>query len=455
MPDRSLTPKYKTPHEMDLLLLEPIHEMMQTGIRVDEAKLRIAREETQKSWDEAQEKLNFVAGGSLNVSSSKQMKEILYGTLGIPTRKKGGRPTANEDALRAIMAQCEEKVATLKTASAKERWMRGYLVCRLALDIRKYRTQIERYLTFKYDRDGRIRSTISIGGTKTMRFSHSMTLWDTGINLATVPRSLRYIFIPDPGYEFAEFDLNRGESWIYSHLAEDPEMMQIHAEGRDFHSETAAAISTAFEDEPLSLDWILANKSGDSYKIRYLAKKVNHASAYRMGPFRGAQVVNAEADDTGITITQSQFKRAQELWLEKYFMMETWWNRIEQQLSKMRTLRTPLGRIKQFHERWGSHLFKEATAYVPQSTSVDYMNMGLLDVYYNIQKPGLYGLKLLTQTHDSILVQYRSEEREAVMAHVPHLLERTINVNGYSIVIPTEGAYGPDWGDLTEWSDAA
>lgn len=441
------TPTWRNPFEFDQLLLEPIHEMMQTGIRVDVKKQKEFHEVYHERWAGYQKRLDAVAGCPVNVNSPKQMKELLFGRLNLPTRTKGGSLTTDEDALRSLMAICTQRVNELKTPQAQYRWMAGGLICRYALKVRSIRKRLSSYIDITYDDDDRIRSTISVGGTETGRFSHSKTLWDTGVNLATIPRELRSMFIPDDEYVLGEFDLERGESWVYAHLSEDPELLRIHLDGLDFHSETAATISSAF-GEPKSLEWIIANKAGDAYKLRYLGKKVNHASAYRMGPYRGAQIVNQEADDTGITTTQGEFGRAQDLWIERYFMMKSWWDEIERELGKNRTLITPYGRPRQFHDHWGASLFKEATAYVPQSTSVHYLNIGLLRVYHRFQKKGAWGLKLLSQGHDSILTQFREDDKEEAVGEIKAALVSELTIKGRTFSIPVEGSVGRSWGEL-------
>ena len=452
-------PKYSNPFEFDMLMLEPVHHMMATGIRIDQKEKKRLQEETIEEWNKVQEYLNKLTGRDLNVSSGPQVISVLYNELKMPKKYKNKKLTTNEDALRAVMAECRNKVDTLSQEGAKERWMRGYIICHHILKVRGSRKMISSYLGLKIDKgelagaskfeddDGRIRGTISVGGTETARFTHSKTLWGTGINLATVPRKLRSMFIPDDEHEFAEFDLNRGESWIYAHLSEDPELLRIHNEGLDFHAETASVISTAFGD-PLTVDWIVKNKEDSAYKIRYLGKKINHASSYRMKPFKGAASVNAEAEETNVTVTVAQFTEARQLWLEKYFMLPVWWKNIENQLDKTRTLTTPYGRIHQFHDAWGESLFKAATAYVPQATSVDYLNRGYLKVYHLFEKKEAWGLKVIAQTHDSILVQYLTKHRDEVIQSVLDSLPSSLSIKGRDFCIPVEASYGNSWRQL-------
>lgn len=447
--------------------------MMAKGIRVDLDKKKELQEKAVKEWYELQSKLDYVVGGHLNVSSTKWVPHLLYNELGLPKKtrkdKKSGKQKlrGDEAALRDTMAFCKHKIDTLLREGSKTKYYEGYIICHYILKIRGLRKQISSYLGMHIEKgelagqapfedpDGRIRGTISVGGTETARFSHSKTLWDTGINLATVPRKLRVMFIPDDGYEMAEIDLNRGESWVYAHLSEDPELLRIHHGGFDFHSETAAAISVAF-GEPLELDWIIENKNGKAYKIRYVGKKTNHASSYRMGPYLGAQSINEEAEETGVTVTKAQFKAAQEAWHAKYFMIESnWWPEIEQQLEETKTLITPYGRIHTFHDHWGSHLLNAATAYVPQSTSVDYINRGFLRVYHKFVKRGAWGLSVLAQSHDSLLIQYKQEHRDEVLNEVSKELTSTLVIKDREFSIPVEAGYGQSWGDQEEFKLAS
>ncbi len=453
-------PSFSNPFQFDMLMLEPVHQMMNTGIRIDQAEKKRLQDETIEEWDKTQKLLNRCTSRYLNVSSGPQVISVLYTELGMPKKYLKKKLTTNEDALRAIMAECKNKVDTLAREGSKDRWREGYVICSLILKVRGVRKLISSYLGLHIDKgelagpsnfedeDGRIRGTISVGGTETARFTHSKTLWGTGINLATVPRKLRSMFIPDEGYEFTEFDLNRGESWVYAHLSEDPELLRIHTEGLDFHAETASTISTVFGDT-LTVDWIVEHKEGVGYKIRYVGKRTNHATSYRMGPFKGASVINEEAEETRVTVTVAQTKEAQDLWFEKYFMIKSsWWPEIERQLSDTRTLTTPYERIHQFHDAWGESLFKTATAYVPQSTSVDYLNRGYLKVYHLFEKPNAWDLKVLAQTHDSILVQYLTKHRDEVIQSVLDVLPSKLTIKGREFTIPVEASFGNSWRNL-------
>jgi DNA polymerase I len=443
-----------TPFEFDMALQAPVFQMERRGILIDFDARDRYKEQAHENWQKYQSMLNQVAGGELNVNSPKQVKEFLYSHLGLPGRRHKGKLSTKEEKLRSLMAECQDKVNSLVQESAIERWRLGLIAITLILKIRGVRKKLSSYLEVDFDTDGRCRTNLSVGKTETGRFSSSKTLWGTGLNLQTVPKSLRDMYIADEGKELAELDLNRGESWVYAHLSGDHELLRIHLDGLDFHSETAAGIARAFGADPLPADEIARRaKAGDdfAFKLRYLGKRVNHASAYRMGPFRQAEVVNNDADETGITITVGEAKKAQAYWKMKYPGMVEWWNRIEMSLNEDRILRTPYGRERIFYAAWGNELFKEATAYIPQSTSVDYLNRGMLRVWNELVLKDFRGLEILHQNHDAILIQYDSDHRDEVLSEVSSRLISTLVINDREFSIPVEAEYGQNWKEMTEW----
>jgi len=458
------------PFQFDMALQRPVFYIMRRGFKVDKKKKLEFGKEAHEEWARFQVMINDLRGGNLNVSSPKQVQAYLYGKseLGLPPRRKKGADgkshiTADEDALRSIMADAEYKTKTYAKQTSIDRWMRVYLSTKVILKVRGARKALGSYLgcppectcnkpsSIRFDDDGRMRCTLAVGGTETMRFAHSKTAWGTGLNLATIPHKYRQMYVADDGYVMGEFDLNRGESWVYAYLSMDPELIRILTNGLDFHAETAAAIQTAFGESSMTAEGIAKGaKVGDffSYKLRFLGKKDNHASAYRMGPFRGAEVVNQEADDTNITITVAQMKKAQKLWLSKYSGMINWWTDIDATLEECRQLVTPFGRVRNFYGPMNDATKKEATAYVPQSTCVDYLNHGMLKVYDELVAPRHYKLELLHQNHDSIIVQWpEGYDEKKVIGEIKSRLESTVHINGHDITIPVEASIGKNWGD--------
>ena len=111
-------PTYSNPFQFDMLMLEPVHAMMATGIRIDQAEKKRLQEEAISEWDKTQKLLNLQTSRHLNVGSGPQVISVLYNELKMPKKTLKKKLTTNEDALRSIMAECKNKVDTLSQEGA-------------------------------------------------------------------------------------------------------------------------------------------------------------------------------------------------------------------------------------------------------------------------------------------------------------------------------------------------
>lgn len=248
------------------------------------------------------------------------------------------------------------------------------------------------------------------------------------------------------------FDLAQAESWIVAYLANEQTMKHVLAVG-DFHRETAQSAFFSLSDA----QWAEIEKAEQKLR-RYVGKRYNHASAYRMGPGRAAEVINKDSDKPPyFTVTVAESKVFYQKWHD-YYHIKGWWDEIEFELNKCRTLVTPYGRIRYFFAPWGNELFKEATAFVPQSTVADHMNGavqdelgiegGVLGVDKALVLPG--HIKIVNQSHDSILCEVPKSSALDICQQIVTLLLRPLVVNGEEFTIPVDCEVGERWGELKE-----
>lgn len=216
---------------------------------------------------------------------------------------------------------------------------------------------------------------------------------------------LRSMIVAPASKTFVMCDLSQAESWIVAFLSGDSQM-KYNLTCSDIHTETASAIFGV----------PFASVTKDQ---RYTGKRVNHASAYRMSPERFAQVYNKDSP-TSISIKTA--KRYNGTWHELYPRIKEWWREIEDKLNKTRTLVTPYGRQRMFFQAWGQELFKEATAYVPQSTVADHFNGATQSSGANVEGGLLHfytkwigsqnSIKIINQSHDSAMLEVPIEETD-------------------------------------------
>lgn len=262
------------------------------------------------------------------------------------------------------------------------------------------------------------------------------------------------------GHTLIQFDFSQAESWIVAFLANEANMKKALMFG-DIHLETAGS-AIYFRNTGCEHEWDKPSKSCKLCKAivttdqRYIGKRVNHASAYRMKPYKQAQVINKDSDKPPyVTVTVAQTTEYNKGWHEHY-NIRPWWAEIEQQMNINRTMITCYGRKRVFYAAWGEELFKEATAFEPQSTVADHANGklhpelgipgGFLQVHKTFVKTGV--AKIINQAHDSIILETPSNLVDTIAPEVYNMLHRPIVLRGETFSIPVDCEVGERWGEL-------
>lgn len=274
---------------------------------------------------------------------------------------------------------------------------------------------------------------------------------------------VRSMVLAPKGKNLVAVDLSQAESWIVAFRANEKNMQYslLHS---DIHTDSAAALFDP--DNYCTHKW---SKNPDESRnctccecvivktARYIGKRYNHASAYRMKYARAAQVINKDSDKPPyVTVTLSESKMFQERWHKRY-NLKSWWKEIEDNLSRTRTLTTTYGRSRTFFAQWGDELFKEATAYEPQSTVADHFNGmvhpelgvkgGLIEIRRQLVKP-YNDRKIVQQGHDSCIVECPKSDAPELAQQMMALLRRPLVINGMEFTIPTDAEIGERWGEL-------
>jgi DNA polymerase I-like protein with 3'-5' exonuclease and polymerase domains len=265
---------------------------------------------------------------------------------------------------------------------------------------------------------------------------------------------IRSIIKAPPGKILLSFDLSQAEAWVVAYLADEKTMKAVLNTGI-IHELSARVI---FEMEiPFDLSDSEAIKLGVSKDQRYLGKKMNHSCNYRTGPYMIAVTINKESDKAPyVTVTVRQTKIYHKRWTS-FFNLEVWWKEIENKLAIDRTLITPYRRKRTFLDQWGDSLFKEATAYVPQSTVADHMfgavqpeigiGGGLLGIQRKIIRESK-DILMINTSHDSCLLEVPIGLEDEIIGAVKEQLSRPIMINGETFTIPVDCEKGERWGSL-------
>lgn len=461
--------------DFEMSEFDMVKSISKTGMLRDNDRVKLLLTSLQKQLNRKQGELNALAGREVNVRSPA-LKELLYDQLRLPVKKnKEGRPTTDEDAIVSLITYCGDHIAKLRSVDAKLDWKIKETICKLILEIRGLRQLKSNYLDKEIHEDNRIRSTYKHAGPETGRWAAEKYVDGIGLNSQTFPRGgvsviqadntiqtikIRSMIVAPKDHLLVQFDYSQAETWIVAHLANEPNMKKALMFG-DIHTETAGS-AIFFADTGCFHEWNKKTKKCNlcgaevTTSMRYTGKRVNHASAYRMKPPRMAQVINKDSDQPPyVTVTLAETKRYSEGW-HSYYDIKGWWREIEDQLNRNRTLITSYGRKRVFFAPWGDELFKEATAYEPQSTVADHANGrihpelgipgGFNEVHRQIVTKG-YG-KIINQSHDSIILELHKRDVDGLIPQIHNLLQRPLVVKGEQFVIPVDCEVGERWGEL-------
>lgn len=292
--------------------------------------------------------------------------------------------------------------------------------------------------------------------------------------------ALRSMIVAKRGYTLIMCDLSQAETWIVAFLSGQEEMKKSLLYG-DIHTDTAGAIFCG--DVMCEHNWMRDKQSKEKQWrcehdctringepvlvteiMRYSGKKCNHAYAYDMGPDRNAQVINKESDQPPyVTVTVKETKLMYDAWHRYYYKIKPWHNDTQAQLGNNRTLITPYGRERVFYAGWGKELFKEAYAYVPQSTVADHFNGavqpelgikgGLIEVKRQIVDKSNGDIKICNQSHDSLIAEVPTQLVNELAPQITSILYRPLVVNNEQFTIPVDVEVGERWGELIKWQN--
>lgn len=458
-------------YERTARIFEPLIFIMTRGIKVDFDALRATKNNIELDIAAKQETLNKMCGRALNVASPKDCQKYFYVEKGIKPyiSRTTGNITTDDDAMLRIARGTAQRA--------------GLPEARLVQELRGLKKLKGTYLDIEFDADGRLRCSYNPRGTKFGRLSSSKTVFGTGTNLQNLPQEFKQFLTSDEGYFLVEVDKRQAEWVVVAYASGDPSMIRILEEGGDVHAHTIYLMlkeqmlshRMPVWEEPrlkalIKRDHKLVSTLTDPERIRalrleddeikmllallpramsgrQLGKKSNHALNYGEGYKMFAFIAEIE---------EREGKLYHALYHGVYPGVRHWWDAIQNQLRKDRTLTNCFGRKIRFYDAWGEDLFKAAYSSIPQSTVVDGLNEGMCLTYEDadICSPRGTNVDLLAQVHDSVLFQFplsildRPGEFARVMHRIYSNMEPEMEYGGRRFKIWTDMKVGWNWGAM-------
>lgn len=401
--------------EIELPLIPVLADMERVGVKVDPKMLQSLSTEMEQQLAGLTSRIYEAAGTEFNINSPKQLGEILFEKLNLPTLKKT-RKTKGYSTDQAVL----EELAG------------SYELPRLILDYRQFAklksTYVDILPTLINPETGRVHTSLNQTGTATGRLSSSDP------NLQNIPirsdlgRRIRGAFVPDERNRFISADYSQVELRVLAHLSEDEVLIDAFRHDEDIHERTAREVFSEAER---------ANRA----EIRRRAKVINFGIIYGLSAFGLAQRLGISREDAQAFI---------DAYFERYKGVRIWLDRTIEEARGNGMVRTLFGRMRPIPDinskDYAVRQFAERTAVNSpiQGTAADIIKIAMIRIWNTLRNKGLSS-KILLQVHDELVLESPEKEVEEVQAIVRREMESAVSLK---VPLRVEMGSGNSWMDV-------
>ena len=397
---------------IEMPLVRVLADMELNGVCLDTEALQDTSKIFTERMKQYEQEIYKEAGEEFNISSPKQVGDILFGKLQImdkPKKTKTGQYVTSEEVLQSL-----ESKSPIVRNILNYRGMKKLLS-----------TYIDALPKLINPRTGHIHTSFNQALTATGRLSSSDP------NLQNIPvrtddgKEIRKCFIPEEGCLFFSADYSQIELRIMAHLSEDENMMEAFREGHDIHRATAAKIW--HED---------IDKVTDAQRKK--AKQANFGIIYGITTYGLAQrmdIPNGEAKELieGYFRTfpkvQAYMEHAKEEARAKGYA-ETLFHR----RRYLADINSRNATVRGFAER-------NAINAPIQGTEADIIKVAMVRIWERFKKEGIRS-KMILQVHDELNFSVFPEEREQVERIV---IEEMQNAYPLNVPLIADAGWGKNW----------
>lgn len=408
-------------------LIPVLSAMKEHGVLVDKTKLNELAKRYRKELSEVEKRIFKVAGREFNISSPKQLGEVLFDELALAVPKEAGRAKKTATGQRSTR---ESELEKLKDQNP------------IIEDVLEYR-QIQKLLSTYVeslpqllDEENRLHADFLQTGTTTGRMASQNP------NLQNIPirtergRAIRDAFIAPPGFEIVALDYSQIELRLAAILSGDEKLCEIFRSGRDVHQEVASQVFGVPSD---AVD----------REMRRRAKIINFGILYGMGVNAlkvqlGTSAAEAHRfyDDYFATFTRlAQYLEETKGFARKHGYTQTLFGR----RREFPQMKSPLPYVRAQAERMAIN--------APiQGTQSDIIKLAMVEVDEYLRQEGKSkDVHLILQVHDELVYEVRATELEEITNAVRRIMEGILSADDANHVpILVEAKRGPNWGELSE-----
>ncbi|MFQ2126892.1 DNA polymerase I [Aeromonas jandaei] len=399
-------------NEIELPLLPVLARMERLGTTIEPKLLHQQSQEIEVRLAELEKQAHELAGQEFNLSSPKQLGEILFTKLGLPIIKKTpkGAPSTAEEVL-AELAETYELPRLLMEHRGLAKLKSTY-TDKLPLMIKP--------------QTGRVHTSYHQAVAATGRLS------STDPNLQNIPvrneqgRRIRQAFIPCAGYKLVAADYSQIELRIMAHLSGDKGLLTAFAEGKDIHKATAAEVFG------VALEAVTSD-------MRRSAKAINFGLIYGMSAFGLAKQLG---------IGRAEAQKYMDLYFERYPGVLEYMERTRQQAEAQGYVETLFGRrlylpdIKSRNAGLRKAAERAAINAPMQGTAADIIKRAMINVDGWIRGIEDESIRMLMQVHDELVFEIREEKLEEYIAIIKEKMSAAAELD---VPLVVEAGTGDNW----------
>jgi DNA polymerase I len=397
--------------DIELPVMQVLQKVERNGVLLDTKLLGELSGEFGAKMIAIEAKAHEQAGQPFNLSSPKQIQEILFEKQGLKPVKKTptGQPSTDEDSLEQLALD--------------------HPLPKLILEYRglaKLKSTYSDKLPSMINPDtGRVHTNYGQAIAVTGRLSSNDP------NLQNIPirtaegRRIREAFIAPPGCVIMSADYSQIELRIMAHISQDASLLKAFAAGEDIHRATAAEI---FGGTPPEV----------SSEQRRYAKVINFGLIYGMSAFGLARQLGLE---------RSAAAQYMERYFARYPGVDAYMKDTRERARNQGYVETVFGRrlwlpeIRSSNQARRQGAERAAINAPMQGTAADLIKLAMIAVDQWLTKEGL-ATRLIMQVHDELVLEVPQAEHDIVKQQLPGLMN---GVAKLAVPLLVELGEGPNW----------
>ena len=400
-------------NDVELPLVALLVGMQRSGVLLDTDLLANMSYRLGERLTALEQEIHAIAGCKFNINSPKQLGEVLFEKLHLPTNQK-------------------KRAAWSTDSSVLESLQRDFKIADYILEYRQLNklkaTYVDALPRLVNVRTKRVHTSFNQTRTATGRLSSSDP------NLQNIPvrsemgREIRWGFVAPSGCVLLSGDYSQIDLRALAHLSQDVALISAFERGEDVHKTTAAHL---FNVEPQAV----------TPDMRRLAKTVNFGVIYGMSGYGLEQATEFSRDEA------EKFIAA---YFDRFSGVRAYMDRTKEQARKSGYVQTLLGR-RRFIPDINSHnrMIREAAERMAinmpvQGTSADIIKVAMLHLGMEMARRCLDS-KLILQVHDELIFEVPQTELAVMQDIVPRLMSDSIKL---SVPIQVDMKVGNTWGQM-------